>query len=94
MKLIRKEQNGQVQGEVELESNEREILTNVSYYGVKEKHGAREIPRNSHEWPQLRLLAMVEVVPELTFSCGGCPHRSFFQWLMEPDAEIQDQTPG
>lgn len=63
-------------------------LDGRSRCGVKEKPGAREIPRNPQKWPQIRCLAILERVPEELISCNGigaylnCHHRTFAQWLM------------
>lgn len=75
-------------------------LDTQSHYGFREKSGAGEIPRYPQGWPQLRLLAKVERVLELTLSCnqtGEYPnyhHQVFTQELMEPDTEIDNQGPG
>ena len=71
----------------------------ICLFGVREKPGAREIPKNLQQWPQLRLLAIVEREHKLSFLCiqiGDYPnyhHRAFIQQLTEPDAEIHNQAP-
>ena len=51
----------------ERESQERDILIEGAIMGLV-SYGTREISRNPR--PQLRLQAIVEKVPELTFPCN------------------------
>ena len=55
------------------------------HFRVREKFGVRETPRNLQGWPQLRLLAIVDRVPELAIYCNqigiylNCHQRVFIQ---------------
>lgn len=48
----------------------KRYLNMGSHYGILEKLGAREFPRNPHHLSQLRLLPTMERVSELAFFCN------------------------
>ena len=64
---------------------QKRYLDRGNHYGVREKPGAREIPRTPQEPHQLRLLPTVERVNELTFpyiqisDYSNCHYRTYIQ---------------
>lgn len=56
-------------------------------------------PTNLQRGPQLRLLAVMERMPELAHPCDqigeypNCHHRAFILKLIEPGTEIHNQEP-
>lgn len=70
---IMREWSGLTGGRTEWKSNEKELLIEGDIYGVREKPGSREIPRNLQGRLHLRLLD-ISLRFNLTLSRLRCLH--------------------